>query len=136
MNLKYYNLSNIKLTLLGHHGYVNFHFPTYYKLTSTFQSISLTQELSITYPQNFCMSPNLFKLAWMKDPYAENWKITNILIWDQIKIIWQKSDLRSDQIAFSKSDLIWFDLIWSEIFRSFSDHFPNIFLMHKHYLWA
>ena len=30
----------------------------------------LTQELSITYPQNFCMSPNLFKLAWMKDPYG------------------------------------------------------------------
>ena len=23
-----------------------------------------------TYPQNFCMSPNLFKLAWMKDPYG------------------------------------------------------------------
>ena len=31
---------------------------------------SLTQELSKTYPQNFCMSPNLFKLAWMKDPYG------------------------------------------------------------------
>ena len=30
----------------------------------------LTQELSKTYPQNFCMSPNLFKLAWMKDPYG------------------------------------------------------------------
>ena len=25
----------------------------------------LTQELSKTYPQNFCMSPNLFKLAWI-----------------------------------------------------------------------
>ena len=34
------------------------------------QNISLTQELSKTYPQNFCMSPNLFKLAWMKDPYG------------------------------------------------------------------
>ena len=36
----------------------------------TNSSIILTQELSKTYPQNFCMSPNLFKLAWMKDPYG------------------------------------------------------------------
>ena len=38
---------------------------------------------------------------------AEYCKITKILIWDQIKIIWEKSDLRSDQIVFSNSDLIW-----------------------------
>ena len=54
---------------------------------------------------------------------SEYWKITNIMISDQIKIIWSKSDLRSDQIWFCESDLIWSDLIWSVIFRSFSDHF-------------
>ena len=36
----------------------------------SFSNFFLTQELSKTYPQNFCMSPNLFKLAWMKDPYG------------------------------------------------------------------
>ena len=80
----------------------------------------------------FCVPKNAKKLFKFLSPIynrlvslhgPEYWKITNIMISDQIKIIWSKSDLRSDQISFCKSDLIWSDLIWSVIFRSFSDHF-------------